>query len=338
MKKETIAKGVATALLGAALFFAGPLSRADAQTPGLLRISNQLPASAAVTRGLELWKQKVEAGTGHKLKIEIYNNSQLYKDSEVFPAVQNHSVDMGLVISAQFAAYDPVFSIFDLPGLIQSYDQVKAALKGELGKVLTKHLHALGVHPLYWPQQGFSAVATTKVALNTPKDFKRLKLRAHSKELARMFQLLGASPTVIASSEVTTAASRGTIDGFSTSLSSYRSRKWFENAPYINHSGFGVIGAVIIINKDLWDKMPADQKAVIEAASKEAETFSTDTVISEEGAILKELADKGVKANVFDHAAMESFVKLTAPMRKEYVNAAGKDGKALVDYIQTLKH
>lgn len=310
-------------------------SESQAQT--LLRISNQLPTTAAVTRGLDLWKQKVEAGTGNKIKVEIYNNSQLYKDNEVFPAVQNHSVDMGLVISAQFTGYDPVFSVFDLPGLFQNFSQVTTALKGKLGTVLTRHLHALGVHPLYWPQQGFSAVATTKTEIKSPDNFKRLKLRAHSKELARMFQLLGAAPTVIAASEVTTAASRGTIDGFSTSISSYSSRKWFENAPYINHSGFGVIGAVIIINKDVWDGLPSEQKAVIEAASKEAETFTTRTVIDEESTILSDLASKGVKATVFDKPAMEAFTKIIAPMRAEYIKAAGEDGKALVDYVTTLK-
>jgi C4-dicarboxylate-binding protein DctP len=83
-----------------------------------------------------------------------------------------------------------------------------------------------------------------------------------------MFQLLSASPTVIAASEVSTAASRGTIDGFSTSLSSYFARKWFESSPYLNHSGFGVIGTVVIINQDLWDKFPDDVKSAMESASK----------------------------------------------------------------------
>ena len=79
---------------------------------------------------------------------------------------------------APFTAYDPVFAIFDLPGLFKTYDQATTALHGKTGAVLTEHLHKLGVHPLYWPQQGFSAIATSKTALNTPADFKRLKLRA----------------------------------------------------------------------------------------------------------------------------------------------------------------
>jgi tripartite ATP-independent transporter DctP family solute receptor len=326
----------AAATLGA-MIVTWPAGDVQAQSPILLRISNQLPSTAAVTKGMDLWKSKVEAATAGRVKVEIYNNSQLYKDDEVFPAVQSHQIDMGLVISAQFTAYDPVFAIFDLPGLYRSYDQVTASLNGQVGTVLTEHLHKLGVHPLYWPQQGFSAIATSKTALNTPADFKRLKLRAHSKDLARMFQLLGASPTVIAASEVTTAASRGTIDGFSTSLSSYYSRKWFENSPFINHSGFGVIGAVIIINKSLWDKLPDDVKATIEAASKEAEEFSTRSIISEETALLKDLEQKGVRATVFNPQAAEEFAKITRPMYDEYIASAGKDGKMLIEAAEAKR-
>jgi len=314
-----------------AIVLAGTGYEAKAQAPTLLRISNQLPATAAVSKGLELWKTKVEAATAGRIKVEIYNNGQLYKDNEVYPAVQGGEIDMGLVVSAQFTAYDPVFAIFDLPGLFRTYDHANTALHGKMGAMLVEHLHKLGVHPLYWPQQGFSAIATSKSALNSPADFKRLKLRAHSKELARMFQLLGAAPTVIAASEVSTAASRGTIDGFSTSLSSYYARKWYEASPFINHSGFGLIGTVVIINKNAWDKLPDDVKSAMEGASKEAEEFSTRTIISEEEALLKDLAQKGVKATTFDGSAAEGFAKIIRPMYDEYLASAGNDGKMLLE-------
>jgi C4-dicarboxylate-binding protein DctP len=309
-------------------------SRGFAQTPQILRISNQLPTTAALTRGLDLWKSRVEAATSGKVRVEIYNNSQLYTDNEVFPAVQSGSVEMGLVVSAQFTAYDPVFAIFDLPGLFSSYDQVTAALHGRVGAVLAAHLDRLGVHPLYWPQQGFSTIATTRRVLNTPADFKHLKLRAHSTQLARMFQLLGAAPTVIAASEVSTAISRGTVDGFSTSLSSYWSRKWYENAPHINASPFGVIGTVVIINKPLWDGLAPDVKAALMAASGEAETFSTQTVIGEERQLLKDLAAKGVQATYFDAAATQQLATLTQPMFDAYAASAGADGRSLLSSVR----
>jgi TRAP-type C4-dicarboxylate transport system substrate-binding protein len=244
---------------------------------------------------------------------------------------------MGLVIAAQFVAVDPVFSIFDLPGLLHDYDQVSAALAGPFGALLTAHLTKLGVHPVYWPQQGFSAIATTRKDLTTPADFKRLKLRAHSRELARMFQLLGAAPTVIAPSEVTTAISRGTIDGLSTSIASYYTRKWFENAPHLNDSGFGAISVAIIINQAAWDGLPADLQTVLASAATEAETASTQATIAEERETLGALAARGVKITHFDATATASFLRLTKPMYDEYAANAGADGKALLDMLHAHK-
>jgi hypothetical protein len=62
--KQKIARALpALAAAFASIVMFGIDQQARAQTPTLLRISNQLPVTAAVTRGLELWKSKVEAAT-----------------------------------------------------------------------------------------------------------------------------------------------------------------------------------------------------------------------------------------------------------------------------------
>ncbi len=312
-------------------------SVADAQQPIRLRITNQLPPSSAVSRGLELWKDRVEKATAGRVKVELYPNSQLYKDNEVIPAVQKKSVEAGLVVVGQFSSYDPIFSIFDLPGLFQSYDQATRALDGELGRNLSERLAKLGVHPLYWAQQGFVEIATTKRPINTPADFKGLKLRVHSKELARMAQLLGAAPTTIAPSEVSTALSQGTVDGITTSMSSYEARKWFEAAPNITKSQFGLVEMAIIINDDLWGSLPADVKAAMNEASKAAASSSNQAIVSEEGQIYERLAKAGVKVTQFDRAARADFQAKTEPMYDEFYKGTGNAGRDAVKYVGTLK-
>lgn len=310
---------------------------AVAQETIRLRITSQLPAAAPLSRGLELWKQRMEQAGKGRVKVETYHNSQLYKDAEAFPAVQSKSIEMGLVVSGQFSAYDPVFGIFDLPGLFQSYDQAVRAANGNVGKVLTERLHKLGVHPLYWPQQGFVEIATTRRPLQSPADFRGLKLRTHSKELARMAQLLGAAPTVIAAAEVSTALSRGTVDGITTSISSFHSRKWYESAPNVTTSHFGLVALVIVINKAVWDGLPPDIRAAAIEAARAADQYSTENVIKEEQEIIANLRKANVQVTQFGDKAREDFTRIAAPMYDEYFKAAGPAGKELVDYVRSLK-
>lgn len=333
MKKQLIHSAAAAMIAALGI---GIAASAAAQESLRLRVSNQLPPNSAVSRGLELWKQKVEAAAPG-VKVELYHSSQLYKDNEVAPAVQRKSVEAGSVVAGQFSAYDPHFAIFDLPGLFTSYDQAIKALDGQLGKTLSDRLHKLGVHPLYWAQQGFVEIATTKRPLNSPADFKGLKLRVHSKELARMAQLVGAAPTTIAPSEVSTALTQGTVDGLTTSLSSYDARKWFEGAPNVSVSRFGLIIIVIIINNDLWNSLPGNVKKALGGASQTAAAYSTQTVIREEDEIIQRLRKAGVKVTQFDARARADFRIRTQSMYEEFYRVAGNSGRELVKYVEGLK-
>lgn len=329
MKKITAV--AALAALGFA--FAGPAAAQSLR----LRISNQLPPSSPMSKGLELWKQKVESGAGGAIKVEVYHSSQLYKDYEVVAAVQKKSVEMGLVVAGQFSAYDPSFAIFDLPGLFTSYEQAIRAVDGELGSALSKRLNKLDVQPMYWAQQGFVEIATTKRPLNSPADFKNLKLRVHSRELGRMAQLVGAAPTTIAASEVSTALTQGTIDGLTTSISSYYKRKWYEGAPNVTQSRFGLIAIVIVMNNEVWKGLSPKQQALLQSASRTAAAYSTKNVLAEESEILDRVRKSGVKVTEFDAAGRADFQKRTQPMYDEFYRTAGDSGRSLVKYVQSLK-
>ena len=69
----------------------------------------------------------------------------------------------------------------------------------------------------------------------------------------------------------------------------------------------------------------------MEQASKEAEEFSTRSIISEEEALLKDLARKGVHTTAFDGQSARDFAKIVRPMYDEYLTSAGSDGKMLLE-------
>lgn len=325
-------------LLTASVALATALLTGTVQAQALrIRITNQLPPSSAMSRGLELWKEKVETGSQGRIRVELYPSSQLYKDNEVIPAVQKKNIEAGLVVAGQFSAFDPMFAIFDLPGLFTSYTQAVRAVDGVLGEQLAARMGKLGVHPLYWAQQGFVEIATVRKPINSPADMKGMKLRVHSRELARMAQLNGAAPTTIAASEVSTALSQGTVDGITTSISSYEARKWFEGAPNVTNAKFGLVAIVIIINQDIWNGLPSDLKSVLAEASRTTSAYSTQRVLQEEGEIFARLAKANVKITQFDAKARADFEVRTRPMYDEFYKVTGNDGRAVVKYVQGLR-
>lgn len=335
MKRHFLRMVLAATMLAAGTAFG--VGAVQAQSPIRIRITNQLPPSSPMSKGLELWKEKVEKGSQGRIRVELYPSSQLYKDNEVVPAVQKKNIEAGLVVAGQFSAFDPMFAIFDLPGLITSYPQVIRALDGQLGEALGARMAKLGVQPLYWAQQGFVEIATVRKPVNVPTDLKGMKLRVHSRELARMAQLNGAAPTTIAASEVSTALSQGTVDGITTSISSYEARKWFEGAPHVTNSRFGLVAMVIIINQDVWNGLPPELKSVLSEASRTSSAYSTQRVIQEESEIYARLGKVGVKVTQFDAKGRAEFEAKTRPMYDEFYKLTGSDGRALVKYVSGMR-
>ena len=77
----------------AALAFALPaLSRA--QAPIIIKFSHVVAPDTPKGKGAQKFKELAEARTNGKVKIELYPNSQLYKDKEELEALQLGSVQM----------------------------------------------------------------------------------------------------------------------------------------------------------------------------------------------------------------------------------------------------
>jgi len=130
---------------------------------------------------------------------------------------------------------------------------------------------------------------------------------------------------------------QGTVDGITTSMSSYEARKWYEGAPNITNSKFGLVAIVIIMNQGLWNGLPKDLKDVIAEASRTASAYSTQRVLQEEGEIFARLAKAGVKVTDFDKGARADFEAKTRPMYDEFYKATGNEGRELVKYVTTQR-
>lgn len=304
--------------------------------PILIRLSNQLPPAQSVSRGMELFKRLVEERTGGNVKVEVYHSSQLYSDKEIFPALQSGSIEAGLIITGQIAGTDPLFSLFDQPFLVANYQVAIQACKGKVGETLSQHLEKLGIKGLCWPQQGFMQVGNVKHSIRTPKDFRGLKLRVATGGEVRIIQLLGGAAVVIPAGDAYTALARGTVDGVTTSIASFHSRKWSEVAKYLTIYNITHIGFPLCINKKFWDTIPKELQKIVSVAAMEAEAAATKGNVEGDEKQIKIFKEKGVTVTFLTDEQLKEFREKVKPVREEFLKRTGSDGKMLVDYIESI--
>ncbi|MES2166787.1 MAG: TRAP transporter substrate-binding protein [Pseudomonadota bacterium] len=311
----------------AALALVGP---ASAQAPIVIKFSHVVATNTPKGQGAEKFKELAEKYTNGRVKVDVYPNSQLYKDKEEVEALQLGAVQM---LAPSLAKFGPLgvreFEVFDLPYILPDKAALGRITKGPIGQNLLAKLEPKGIKGLAYWDNGFKIMTANK-PMHKVADFQGLKMRIQSsKVLEAQFRALGAIPQVLAFSEVYQAMQTGVIDGNENTPSNVYTQKMHEVQKHATLSNHGYIGYAVIVNKKFWDGLPADVKPQVEKAMAEATTFANE--------ISQKENDDAIAA--MKKAGTTTFYQLTLAERDEWMKAlepvtqdmASRVGKDLID-------
>ncbi|HNO61681.1 MAG TPA: DctP family TRAP transporter solute-binding subunit, partial [Plasticicumulans sp.] len=200
-----------TLTLGVALALGGLAHAAD---PILIKFSHVVAQDTPKGKAAEYFKKLAEERTKGAVKVEVYPNSQLYKDKEEVEALQLGAVQM---LAPSLAKFGPLgvkeFEVFDLPYILPNRDVLRRVTDGPVGRGLLDKLETKGIKGLAYWDNGFKIMSANK-PIHLPADMKGLKVRIQSsKVLDKQMRELGAIPQVMAFSEVYQALQTGVVDG-----------------------------------------------------------------------------------------------------------------------------
>ncbi len=283
---------LALAALAAGLIaFSGP---ALAQQPIVIKFSHVVAQGTPKGKGAEYFKKLAEERTKGKVKVEVYANSTLYKDNEEVDALQLGAVQM---LAPSLAKFGPLgvreFEVFDLPYLFDNYDELHKVTRGPIGAALLKKLEAKGIIGLAYWDNGFMDMSANK-PLRKPEDFRGLKMRIQSsKVLDAQMRALGASPQVMAFSEVYQALQTGVVDGTENPPSNFYTQKMYEVQKYLTISDHGYLGYAVIVNKKFWDGLPPDIRKTLDEAMADATKYADDIAKKENEEALEAVKKSG---------------------------------------------
>ena len=300
---------------------------AYAQAPIVIKFSHVVATDTPKGQAAERFKQLAEKATNGKVKVELYPNSQLYKDKEELEALQLGAVQM---LAPSLAKFGPLgvkeFEAFDLPYIFPTKTALYNVTEGEIGKSLLKKLEPKGITGLAYWDNGFKVMSANK-PLHTPADFKGLKMRIQSsKVLDAQMRALGANPQVLAFSEVYQALQTGVVDGTENPPSNMYTQKMHEVQKHVTVSNHGYLGYAVIVNKKFWDGLPPEIRAQLEKAMREATTFEKAIAQRDNDQALDAIKKAG-KTQIYTLTVQEQaeWRKALAPVQKAMEGRIGKD-------------
>lgn len=318
LRRTLLALAASTALIAPIL--------AQAQSPIVIKFSHVVAPDTPKGKGAQRFKELAEQRTNGRVKVELYPNSQLYKDKEELEALQLGSVQM---LAPSLAKFGPLgvkdFEVFDLPFLFKDTESFRAITDGALGAELFKKLESKGIKGLAYWDNGFHIMSANK-PLRTVADFKGQKMRIQSsKVLDAQMRALGAIPQVMAFSELYQALQSGVVDGTETVSSNFYTQKIFEVQKHITISNHGHLAYAVIVNKTFWDGLPADIRTTLTGAIKDATSYANAIAATENMTALDKIKASG-KTTIYTltPAQTAEWKKALMPVHKEMESRVGK--------------
>lgn len=258
--------------------FAFPVAAA----PIVIKFSHVVAPDTPKGKAAEKFRELAQNYTRGAVVVEVYPNSQLFKDREELEALQLGVVQM---LAPSVSKFGPLgvreFELFDLPYLFPDRETVDRVTDGEIGRKLFQRLESRGIKGLAYWDNGFKQFSANR-PLRTLRDFRGLRMRIQSsKVLEAMIRGLGAAPQVMAFSEVYTALQQGVVDGTENPVSNLYTQKMHEVQKHLTLSDHGYLVYAVVTNKKFWEGLPASIRGQLERAMREATAYERDIAARE---------------------------------------------------------
>jgi TRAP-type mannitol/chloroaromatic compound transport system substrate-binding protein len=249
------------------------MSNAQPQTIKWRMATSWTKDNLIYTEGAQAICQKVQKLSGGRLQIEALpvDTSRI---SGVFDMVSQGKVECGHSWPGYSMDKEPAFVLFSsIPDMMTMQEWAVWLYGPSRGIDLWHELYAkYNAVPfpgaLDGPELGFF----TNKPLRNLNDFKGMRLRTPGMA-AKVLSELGATPVVIPQDEIKEALKNGTIDGFEFGSPAINWDLGFDNTitPYVTLPAWHQPSCMYdtIVNKDAWNQLPDNLKAIFESACKE---------------------------------------------------------------------
>ncbi|MDA7426021.1 TRAP transporter substrate-binding protein [Thalassococcus lentus] len=309
----------------------------------VLTLHQFLPAQANVPKQiLDVWADRVEAESDGRIKVERYPSMQL---GGAPPELMDQAIDGIADIVWTVVGYTPgrfpSTEVFELPFMVDdaraaSYAYAKM-FESRMKDTEFKDVHIIGTW-VHGP-----GMFHTKDPVTVPADLQGMKIRGGSRLVNDLLTRVGAEPIGMPVPAVSEALSKGVLDGTTIPWEVTAALKVPELVG--NHTEFDgtalyTLTFVLAMNKDRYDAMSDENKAVIDANSGVAFSIFAGGTQADADLPARQLAvDRGNNIITVSEEDAAKWGEIVQPIYADWIadlEGKGIDGQALIDEAKAL--
>ena len=287
------------------------------------------PAGYPTVEAMVSFGKKIEAATNGRIKLQMFPGAVLGQEKEAVEQVQLGAIQIARISLGVIGPIVPEVNVFNMPFVFRSEAHMRNVIDGAIGqelldKVTNSSARLVGLGFM----DGGSRNLYTKKKVLTPADLKGQKVRMMGNPLfVDTMNAMGGNGIAMAYGEVFSALQTGVIDGAENNPPSYFTANHYNTpAKYYAQTNHLIIPEIFVMSKITWDKLSAEDKALVKKLSREAQ-------MEQRGIWDKSVADYSGKLKAagieFVSVDQKLFFDATAPVRAKY-------GEKLADLMKRV--
>ncbi|MBO6552726.1 MAG: TRAP transporter substrate-binding protein [Roseitalea sp.] len=308
-----------------------------------LRLHQFLPAQANVPKlVLDVWADNVEEASEGRIKVERFPSMQLGgTPPELIDQAIDGIADVVWTVVGYTPGRFPSTEVFELPFMVSDARAASSAY-WQMFEEHMKDGEFADVHILGTWVHGPGMIHSNK-EVTSPDDMQGMRIRGATRQVNALLEQLGATPVGMPVPAVSEALSKGVIDGTTIPWEVTTALKVPELVD--NHTEFeGAhlynVTFVLAMNKDRYESLPDDLKAVIDANSgHDFSVFAGGTQSDADGPSRQIAVDLGNNIVTVSEDQVAVWRERSQPIYDAWVaemSEKGIDGQALIDQAREL--
>ncbi|MER2108621.1 MAG: TRAP transporter substrate-binding protein [Solibacillus sp.] len=244
----------------------------------------------------EVFAEKLEELSDGRMTLSLFPASQLGTEADMTSQVENGALDFAFITNAYMSTREESLNSWFMPYVFNDISAALEMAKTEEAQALLDSISTQGFKGLGFVFAGNRHVLMKQGFAEDPNAVSGKKVRIiGSPSIQTYWETIGAQPTSMPLSEVYTSLQTGVIDGMDIDLDALVAEKYYEQANYLTLTNHFAFPTVAIVSDATFNKLSAEDKAIVEEAMAVAIAWGAEEVIKRESSNLETVKAEGVE-------------------------------------------
>jgi tripartite ATP-independent transporter DctP family solute receptor len=297
-----------------------------------LKYANNMPLSHPMNVRAKEAAAAISKESNGRIDLQIFPNSQMGSDTDMLSQVRSGAIDFLTEGGDIMSSLVPVAGINGVGFAFNDYNEVWAAMDGDLGKYIRNAISKVGLVAMdkTW-DNGFRQVTSSLRPINTPADLKGLKIRVPVSPLwTALFKALGAAPTSVNFNEAYSAMQTKVVDAEENALTLIETSRFYEVQKYCSLTNHIWSGFWFLANERSWNKLPPDMQVIVAKHVNAAAMNQRADVAALDATLQTKLKSQGMVFNKPDIAPFRAVLQ-KAGFYQQYRKQYGDEAWSLLE-------